>query len=240
VKTSYTKQLALAVMALAVAIGQGCVSEDDKDSERKPDLSDIPGHDGMGIDSRRTQGPRTMTAETYLQSYMALFGASSPSEVATLAKGADGREIFETWSDHIGALGLPDYATDIARAGDTNALMLGAYERLGMALCERAAERDLRATGGSTARIVFDFSLPSNSLDRAAFDAGFDVLHRTTLGYPARLAPRSRSEGFFKLYSTVVGSHGQAGAVTSRLSPAEAGWAAVCEGLLRHPEFHLY
>src|SRR5687767_6496890 len=131
-------------MALVLAIAQGCAAEEDDNEKKSVDVSDIPGHEGMGVDSRRAQGPRTMATEVYLRSYMNLFGLSSPEEVAEAAQGSNGQELFETWADHLAALGLPDYSADIARAIETNAIMLGAYERLGMALCERAAPRDLR------------------------------------------------------------------------------------------------
>lgn len=229
---------AVFVLAAALAVAQGCGASDGDEKSPTSPLAAIPGHDGVGVDGRRTQGPRTMTPENYLQSYMTLFGTSSAAETLALAKGADKNEMFETWNDHLGALGLPDYGEDIARAPDTNPLMLGAYERLGMALCERAAERDLAAGAPPSERKLFDFVPASDPLDRAAFDTGFDVLHRTILGYPAKLAP-GRPDAFFRLYSGVVGRHGQPD-ITSRLSPAAAGWAVVCEGLVRHPEFHLY
>lgn len=238
-KATLTTGLAFVAMTMTLAIAQGCASEDEeKHGDKAVNVSDIPGHEGMGIDARRTQGPRTMAAEVYLRSYMNLFGLSNPEEIEKVARGSNGRQLFETWADHLAALGLPDYSADIARAHETNALMLGAYERLGMALCERAVERDLRP-GGDGKRTVFNFTMPADPFDRAAFDAGFDSLHRTVLGYPAKLAPATRGEGFFKLYSTVVSHHGEA-AVVSKLSPQEAGWAIVCQGLVRHPEFHLY
>lgn len=232
------KKYAAFAMALVLAIAQGCASEDeDKGGDTPADVTDIPGHEGLGVDTRRAQGPRTMATEVYLRSYMKLFGLDSPDEVLKAARGKDGREMFDTWDAHIAALGLPDYTVDIARASDTNALMLGAYERLGMALCERAVERDLRP-GGAGAHAVFDFTIATDPLDRAAFDAGFDSLHRTMLGYPHKLAP-GRADAFYKLYGSVIAHHGEA-SVVSKLSAAEAGWAVVCEGLLRHPEFHLY
>lgn len=230
------RQLAFATLvavAAFAAIGQGCADE----AEERPAtrVENIPGHEGVGVDSRRMQGPRTMAAETYLRSYMGLFGIATPDELAAVARGEDGKEMFETWTEHLGALGLPDYTADIARASETNALMLGAYERLAMVLCERAAERDLRGGGG---KALFDFLPASDPLDRAAFDAGFDSLHRAVLGYPARFVP-ARVEAFFRFYADVVARHG-AMTPPSRLSPGESGWAMVCEALVRHPEFHLY
>ena len=65
------------------------------------------------------------------------------------------------------------------------------------------------------------------------------MLHRTFLGYPAALAPTDRATRFLGVYDGVVAAHAVS-SVKSRFSPAQAGWAAVCYGLVRHPEFHLY
>jgi hypothetical protein len=86
---------------------------------------------------------------------------------------------------------------------------------------------------------VFDFELPEAPLDVAAFALRFDVLHRTFLGYPATLAPAQRGPRFYALYQQVAAGHAQS-SPKSRLSPTEAGMAAVCYGLIRHPEFQLY
>lgn len=201
-------------------------------------LTDLPGHAGLAVDTRPKQGPRTMPVETYLRSYQMLFGGISAQEIAQVAKGADGNDLFGAWSDSLGALGLPDYALDIARASDTNTVMLGAYERLGIALCDRAVERELRA-GSTGTRLVFDFRVATDPLDRAAFDDGFERLHRTFLGYPSKLS-QGRNDRFFGVYSDVVRRHAATSAPVSKFSPGEAGWAVVCYGLIRHPEFHLY
>ena len=63
-------------------------------------------------------------------------------------------------------------------------------------------------------------------------------MHRTFLSYPASLAP-GRTEDFYGLYEDVRKKH-EAKKKKTRLSPEEAGWAAVCYGLVRHPEFYLY
>ena len=44
-------------------------------------------------------------------------------------------------------------------------------------------------------------------------DAGFDVLHRTFLGYPVKLAPPDRVERFHTLFTAISQRH--AGASTS-------------------------
>jgi len=77
-------------------------------------------------------------------------------------------------------------------------------------------------------------------MDATRFAAPFDVLHRTFLGYPASLAPTDRAARFLALYQDTVKRHAAADAPKSRLLPEQAGWATVCQGLIRHPEFQLY
>jgi hypothetical protein len=135
---------------------------------------------------------------------------------------------------------VPDYAVDIPRAPQTNALMLAAFERIGVALCERAVQNDLRGAVATNDRVLFRFELPAGgrALTDEEFGARFDVLHRRILGYPAALAPASRIPRFRTLYQGAVTRHADAGARS--FNGPEAGWASVCEGLVRHPEFHLY
>lgn len=85
-------------------------------------------------------------------------------------------------------------------------------------------------------RVVFAFEA-GDPQTVADFAPGFDVLHRTFLGYPARLAETDRTARFFALYGEVKKLHA---GKKSRFSPSEAGWASVCHGLVRHPELHLY
>jgi hypothetical protein len=122
--------------------------------------------------------------------------------------------------------------------------MAATFERLGVALCDRALEHDLKAPKGGqlpplSERLIFAFDVPRGPVDAAAFAPRFDVLHRTFLGYPTSLAPPARAARFFQLYRDIVAGHAKA-EPKSRFSPDEAGWAAVCYGLVRHPEFHLY
>lgn len=230
---------ALAAAALA-CLGSACYDKSSNsggdEAKARIEVTDLPGHEGLAVDGRRKERPRTMAAEVYLRSYAMLFGELSPIDVAQAAAGKDRSELFESWSAYVGALGLPNYADDLARSSDTNALMLATYERLGIALCDRAVERDLR---GGSPRAVFDFDLAPDPLERSGFDTRFDVLHRTFLGYPAKLAG-TRADRFHSLFSRVLTGHGAAGAASSRFSSAEAGWAVVCYALVRHPEFHLY
>jgi hypothetical protein len=183
-------------------------------------------------DTTTKQDLRLVPPEVYIRSYLQLFGGLAPQEVQAKARGSDGNQLFDAWDDYLAALGLPDYKLDLPRGSQTNAIMVAAFERLGVALCDRAVERDFKAPMNE--RVIFAFDAPA-AMDDKAFAARFDVLHRTFLGYPAKLAP-GRTEDFHALYAKIASHHTQ----KSRFSPVEAGWAAVCYGLARHPELHLY
>lgn len=202
------------------------------------DVTEIPGHDKLPQDDTPKESPRVLPAETYIRSYIALFGKLSPIDVQTAARGKDGSALFDTWNDYLASLGLPDYRVDIPRNAQTNTLMLATFERLAEALCNRAVERDLQQATAVADRVIFAFETPPVVIDEKAFAAPFDVLHRTFLGYPARLASASRTARFYKLYVDTVSAH--EAVAGSRLKPREAGWSAVCTGLARHPEFQLY
>jgi hypothetical protein len=195
-------------------------------------------------DSAPKEDLRMVPPEVYVRTYLRVFGGLAPLDAQKRARGGDGAALFDTWDDYVSALGFPDHRLDVPRQGQTNALMVATFERLGVALCDRALEHDLRAPkGGALApiseRLVFAFDLPQGEVDVAAFGPRFDVLHRTFLGYPASLAPTQRTARYFQLYRDIVAGHAAA-APKSRFTPVEAGWAAVCYGLVRHPEFHLY
>ena len=190
-------------------------------------------------DSAPKEELRMVPAEAYMKTYLALFGGLAPLEVQKRARGADGAQLFDTWDDYFASLGFPDYRIDMPRSQQTNALMVATFERLGVALCDRAVEHDLKAKPPLVERVVFAFELPSGPLDKAAFETRFDVLHRTFLAYPAKLAPTDRTARFFKLYEDVHARHAAAPA-KARFSADEVAWANVCYGLVRHPEFHLY
>ncbi len=175
-----------------------------------------------------------------MRTYLQLFGGLAPADVQKRIK-LGSATLFDTWNDYLSALGLPDYRLDLPRAAQTSSLMLATFERLGVALCDKAVERDLRAGAGAAAnRPVFAFDLPSVEPDLAAFTTRFDSLHRTFLGYPAALAGTSRTARFYTLYTNAVAAHAAPGAAKSAFTASEAGWASVCYGLVRHPEFHLY
>ena len=186
---------------------------------------------------------RMVPPEVYMRTYLQLFGGLLPSEAQKKARGGDGNNLFDTWDDYVSSLGLPDYRQDIPRQTQTNALMMASFERLGIALCDRAVEHDLPAGKAPRAplesRVVFAFEPATGPMTAAQFEPRFDVLHRTFLGYPAALAPPAREPRYFALYQDIAASHAKA-LPKSRFSPDQAAWAAVCYGLVRHPEFHLY
>lgn len=237
--------LTCACAALAAAAA-GCSGKDGSEpAGNKPTLSSIPGHDSLAQDTAPKEGPRVVPPEAYLRSYLEIFGDGQPLKVQADAKTKINNKdplLFDTWADYLALLGLPDYANDIPRGVQTNALMLSTFERLGVALCDRAVEKDLKADPAVPveSRRVFSFEVPADAIDQAAFAERFDVLHRTFLGYPAAIATTDRTAKFWKLYSDAVTKYAAMDAPATRFTPAEAGWASVCYGLVRHPEFHLY
>lgn len=201
-------------------------------------VTEIPGHENLPVDNSRKEGPRLLPAETLMRSYLSIFGGLAPLEMQARLRGttpAGETALFDTWTDYLAALGLPDYALDIPRYEQTNPLMLAAFERIGVALCDRAVEGDLRgaAMGGRT---VFRFDLTATPPTDPQLDQRINVLHRRFLGYPLAMAPAERAPRLRGLYRETVART----AMRTRFSPAEAGWAAVCYAFVRHPEFHLY
>ena len=199
----------------------------------------LPEAGRVAEDATPKQDRRLVPAEAYVRTYLQLFGGLAPLDVQRRARGADGAALFDTWDEYLSALGFPDYRLDVPRLAQTNALMVATFERLGVALCDRAVEHDLQAHPPLAERAIFAFDEPRNVVDATGFAPRFDVLHRTFLGYPASLAPPQRVPRFFLLYREVAADHAKADP-KSRFTPDEAGWAAVCYGLVRHPEFHLY
>ena len=162
--------------------------------------------------------------EVYLRAYIGWFGGLAPLDVQNRARP---KGLFDAWDDYLAALGLPDYKIDLPRQGQSNTLMLATLGRLGEALCVRAAEHDLHARQPP---VVFAFD------PHGDFAAGFDVLHRTFLGYPAKLAPPDRVEKFHALFQAVHDRH----PAKNPLNADETAWAAVCAALVQHPEAELY
>lgn len=226
--------------ALALA-SASCSRDGDENHVAAVPLEAVPGHDSVTQDTSQKEVPKLVAAESYMRTYLQLFGGLSALQ-AQQQLSAGGSGLFDSWSAYLGALGLPNYTLDLPRNGQTNALMIATFERLGIALCNKAVEKDLKATPAVPVdkRLIFAFEMPKDTvkepLDQARFAPLFDTLHRTFLSYPAAMAPTDRTARFFKLYQDTVAKHDPK---ASRFTPSEAGWAAVCSGLLRHPEFHL-
>jgi hypothetical protein len=239
------KRLANARVVVAVALAAlGLVAACTKPAKPPETVTSVPvaslpGHESLAVDTTPKEESRLVPPEAYLRTYLHLFGGTTPLEAQKRAR-ADGT--FDSWDDYFAALGFPDYRIDMPRGTQTNALMVATFERLGVSLCDRAVLHDL---AGKTPppvkdRTIFSFDVPKGTMDRGEFAWRFDVLHRRFLGYPAMLAETNRTERFHELYATITARHSAAGAAKSRFTPEQAGWAAVCYGLVRHPEFQLY
>ncbi|MBL8603873.1 MAG: hypothetical protein JNK72_18245 [Myxococcales bacterium] len=202
-------------------------------------VQEIPGHESIAQDTAPKEAPRLVPVEALMRSYMTLFGGLSPLQLQTRLRGSGGN-LFDTWNDYLSALGVPDYAADIPRNEQTNALMLAAFERIGVALCDRAVESDLAAMP-PTQKVVFRFDLPANrAVTDAEFATRFDVLHRLFFGYPASLAPPERLPRFRQLLRDAAARRATQPANAPGFNATRASWAVVCYAFVRHPEFHLY
>ena len=239
-KRPYRAALAALLGALAVAAACHKPAQVPEKIPLVP-VASLPGHGSIAVDVEPKEEPRMVPPEAYLKTYLQLFGGIAPLEVQKRAREGN---LFDTWDDYFAALGFPDYRIDIPRGTQTNALMIATFERLGVALCDRAVEHDLGAGKAPPApakeRVVFSFEPVKGATDIAQFTQRFDVLHKRFLGYPAALAETDRTKRFYGVYSEIVRRHSDKAAPKSRLSPENAGWAAVCYGLVRHPEFQLY
>jgi len=217
---------------LAIVLAQGCSSSTIGPTAAKP----LPPHREVMIDVSLKAPRRMLQAEAYLRAYLVWFGGILPLEVQARARG---RSLFDSWTDYLAALGLPDLELDVPRAEQSNSLMVAAFGRLGEALCIRAVEKDLH--GGKTpleSRSVFAFEVTKATPTLAEFATRFDILHRTFLAYPAQLAPPDRTERYFALYRDVVAR--RASHKRGPLTSDETAWAAVCAALIQHPEVGLY
>jgi len=192
----------------------------------------LPPARAVAVDTSPKARPRMVPPEVYLRAYLTWFGGLAPLEVQARAKG---KQLFDAWDDYLNALGLPDYRLDLPRQAQTNSLMLATFGRLGEALCVRAAEHDLHRAAKLEERVVFAFE-PVRAPNSTQFAVGFDVLHRTFLGYPAKLAPDDRLARYFQLYQAVAARHAR----KQPLTADETAWAAVCAALVQHPETELY
>lgn len=188
-----------------------------------------PHHDSLGPVMLAAHRRRMLPPEALLRAYLGWFGGLAPVDAQ---KRAHGLELFDSWTDYLAALGLPDYHVDSPRVTQSNSLMLATIGKLSEALCVRAAEHDLHARTTLDKRVVFGFDArPAPSL--AEFEVGFDVLHRTFLSYPA---PVDRAGRFYALYREVAGRHTAGPTLTSD----ETAWVAICSALVLHPEAGLY
>ena len=194
----------------------------------------LPEHKEMAIDTTPKERRLMVPPEVYLRAYMTWFGGLAPLDVQAKARG---KALFDAWDDYLAAMGLPDYRVDLPRATQSNTLMAATLGRLGEALCMRAAERDLHGKLPVDQRVVFAFDVKPKPSD-ADLTERLDVLHRTFLGYPVKLAPPGRADRMVELWKKVAAHHqGKKGAP---LSPDELAWAAVCTALVQHPEAELY
>ena len=192
----------------------------------------LPAEHQVALDTTPKEKKRMLPPEVYLRAYLGWFGGLAPLDVQNRARP---RGLFDAWDDYLAALGLPDYKIDLPRQNQSNTLMLATLGRLGEVLCVRAAEHDLHARTPLDQRVVFAFD-PVASPSLADFTTRFDVLHRTFLGYPVKLAPPDRVQKFYALYGAIVARH----KAKNPLSPDETAWAAVCSALVQHPEAELY
>lgn len=204
-------------------------------------MEQIPGHDTVAQDNSTKEPPRLAAAESYMRTYLMLFGNLTALQAQAQFAGANNNNLFDTWASYLGALGLPNYTTDFPRGTRTNALMMATFERLGIALCDKAVEKELKAAAPPpiAQRNIFTFDIPKDGkLDLAQFTLRFDAMHQTFLSYPVDQAPTDRVNRFYKLYNDALAL--QPTDKGLKFTPAEAAWAAMCYGLIRHPEFHLY
>lgn len=189
----------------------------------------LPPHTVYQLDPTPKAKRRMVPPEAFLRAYLTWFGGLSPHETFLRARGD---ALFDRWKDYLVALGLPDYQLDAPRAGQSNAVMLATMGRLGEALCIRAAEHDVRDDRPLVERTLFVFG--SGATTRATFEERFDILHRTFLGYPSRLAPNTRVDRFYGLFQRTTSR------ATGKLRGEARAWAAVCTALIQHPEAGLY
>ena len=215
-------------LAIALVLAAAC-GRPDAISPGAP--TEMPARHEVVLDRAPKQRRQMLPAEVILRAYLAWFGGLLPEEVFQRAHGSN---LFDHWEYYLPALGLPDYHVDAPRVSQSNTVMLAALGRLGEALCVRSVEHDLRERTPLDARVVFAFE-PIGNPTRSQFAVGFDVLHMTFLGYPSNLAPAERIDRYYALFRKVAERHHD-----RRLSPDQAGWAAVCAGLVQHPEAELY
>lgn len=229
----------LAVAATA-SFAASCTDASSPPSVKPTPITSVPGHGSLAEDTSPKDLPRLLPAEAYIRTYLRLFGGLTP--LAAQSEAQKGYKLFDTWGDYLQTLGFPDYVIDFPRLEQTNPVMLATFERIGIALCDRTAEVDLGPGAPPAAqRVLFTFDLPAEGdVDDEGFAARFDKLHRKLLSYPIAVAPPERAARFRELYRSTVEARQTTAGAPPKLSPRQAGWALVCQGLIRHPEFHFY
>jgi hypothetical protein len=208
--------VALALVASSIGCAKSASSNAPAGDLASVPVSTIPGHTGIAQDDSVKNGPRLLPAETFIRSYLSIFGGLAPLDLQAKLRGTDGANLFDTWKDYLAALGMPAYMSEVPRSSQTNALMIATFERTGVALCDRAVQADLGTNAPtSSSRLVFAFDLPTTGdVDDATFAKDFDVLHRTFLGMPSSLAPTDRATKFLALSRQTVAAHHATGAAT--------------------------
>jgi hypothetical protein len=166
-----------------------------------------------GRTRRRRQGRKRMVpTEAFLRAYLTWFGLA-PDQVGR----ARGNDLFDRWVVTSRHSACPT----INSTRRVHAKQHG-HARRAWRLGERCASGPRARSARRPPidkRVVFAFDARDQTT-RDDFIQG-SVLHRTFLGYPARLAPASRRP---VLPHRVVASRHTA----SLLTPDELGWAAVC------------
>ena len=155
--------------------------------------------------------PRRTCARTCSSS-----AASRRSTCRSARAAATAPQLFDTWDDYVSALGFPDYRLDIPRQTQTNALMVATFERLGVALCDRAVEHDLKGRGsaaaGRTSALIFAFDVPRGDRRRAgASPRASTCCTAPSSATPRRSRRRSARPRFFQLYRDIVAGPRQGG-----------------------------
>ena len=179
-----------------------------------------------------------------MRTYLQLFGGLAPLDVQKRARGGDGARSSTPGTTTSRRSASPTIASTSRASTQTNALMIADVRaaRRG-ALRSRASSTICKgqAAAARPSALVFAFDLPA----RARRRRGRSRRGSTSCTAPSsatrrRSRRRSARARFFQLYRDIVARPRQ-GATRSRASPpTRPAWAAVCYGLVRHPEFHLY
>src|SRR5215468_10687971 len=121
----------LGVLGIA-SVMAACGGSGDDDKQEQPPVAQLPPGHSTTEDTSVKEGPRLMPAESYIRSYLQIFGGLSPLAAQQAMQARDGTALFDTWTDYLGTLGMPDYRYDTPRTGQTNTLMIATFERIGI------------------------------------------------------------------------------------------------------------